>query len=1099
MKSIVTANAGSGKTYLLANRLVRWMIEHSRAHDGAAGADAILAITFTRKAAGEILERVLRHLAMGATSETERGRFSDPGMVGPATADEYRTVLSQVLAQLDRLSVGTIDSFFSRIARGFAEELGLPDDWTIGGRDHEDSQRALALSRLLEADPTAAWPLVQRSSAGAPKARVHESLLKELNAAAAFIDQCDIHRAGMSPWEALCPDSVAIFPGAQLATAEQLAALMSALLTAPLPLKKDGTPHANWIKARDGLAKLVDDRDWRSVLASNFAGKMHRGESYSKQFAATELARAVSGLLWHAMALESRLIKQRIGAIAALGQQFRGLLSTIRRADRQYSFAEIATAIARASGLDAIGLDDMRYRLDCAVRDLAIDECQDTSPEQYAALSPIVEEIFATEHDRQFLMVGDPKQSIFGWRGGTPSLIGRMNTHYAAVLEQDIALGTSYRSHPGVMRLVNEVFGPTAQSSLHDRLTALDGDPATVVATVSASASALEALLAPLGQHAPAAVGVPPVERVLAHWSFVEHTSAPTLASKPSAIAAWAVPKNEEWADITAAVVAARATARPDASIAVLVRTNKHITAVVEALRARGVAASDEGVGALTDAMGVVTLMALLKVAEQPGDTISMFIATRPAVRAALAPVIEIPQRFGTSDAVALSRRLRKALHERGLKAWLADAAQAIAPLCVERDRVRLEQLLTLADTAPADSISRPERFVRMVESLGSRTVSGDRIRVMTMHASKGLEFDEIVLPSMGERMDEVKTGPGEWTMICDGAGGTPLAIGPLVGEEIRALSPLLCALHTEARVGSLSDGLSLFYVAITRAKSGVHFICGAPTDKDEACLTPLWLLRRSLPDFDAAYIDTFAAQASSDVPFWLFEGVTPGALDGADAAAVDRYAAEAHERRIPTVPAPAQVAPPITTVRVALPHSLGDPEALRRGTIVHALLRQVEWSNLGLAATDIERAHQLVQAELRSPVTDHELASAVAAARAALSGPIGAAMARPTAPTGVTWTAHGELPYQRRDARQARASGRMDRVVLGAAGGRIVQAHVLDFKTGSAGDTPAQILEHYRAQMDDYREALCEMTGVAANDIAVSLLMVDRGEVIDA
>ncbi|MDI9411518.1 MAG: UvrD-helicase domain-containing protein, partial [Bacteroidia bacterium] len=154
-RSIVTANAGSGKTYLLANRLIRWMIESARRNGGSCGAESILAITFTRKAAGEILDRVLRHLALGATSADSREQFEKPGMIGPATGAEYAAVLAQVLEHLDRLSIGTIDGFFSRLGKAFAAELGLPAEWTIASEDQDHAQRALALSKLLEAKPDA--------------------------------------------------------------------------------------------------------------------------------------------------------------------------------------------------------------------------------------------------------------------------------------------------------------------------------------------------------------------------------------------------------------------------------------------------------------------------------------------------------------------------------------------------------------------------------------------------------------------------------------------------------------------------------------------------------------------------------------------------------------------------------------------------------------------------------------------------------------------------------------------------------------------------------------------------------------------------------
>ena len=93
-RSVVVANAGSGKTYLLANRIVRWMLEERRA-SGSASPDRILAVTFTRKAASEIVDRILRHLALGAVDDAERSRFADPVQVGDFSAAEYAATLEE--------------------------------------------------------------------------------------------------------------------------------------------------------------------------------------------------------------------------------------------------------------------------------------------------------------------------------------------------------------------------------------------------------------------------------------------------------------------------------------------------------------------------------------------------------------------------------------------------------------------------------------------------------------------------------------------------------------------------------------------------------------------------------------------------------------------------------------------------------------------------------------------------------------------------------------------------------------------------------------------------------------------------------------------
>ncbi|MBM4111222.1 MAG: hypothetical protein FJ254_07710 [Phycisphaerae bacterium] len=1101
-RSIVTANAGSGKTYLLANRLIRWMIEsYRRTARGSCGADSILAITFTRKAAGEILDRVLRHLALGATCARSREQFEADGMIGPASAEEYAAVLAQVLDQLDRLSIGTIDGFFSRLGKAFAPELGLPTEWTIASEDQDHAQRALALSRLLETKPDAVWELVRMVTDGAPKARLHDALLKSIRTPLALLDLAERHGVGDSPWRALTADHIEFFKGAKLLSATELEAMLRDLAAAPLPMTNRGTPNGHWVKGRDSVLATATRGHWRAVPEIGFAASIAAGEPYQRHDPDPELLRCVRGLMNHALAIETKLIKQRIAGCIELARGFNEHAAAIRHAEGRYSFAEISSAIARAHRLGdkgSDGLNEMRYRLDCAIQDLAIDECQDTSPDQYSVLAPFMDEIFASESERRFIMVGDPKQSIYGWRGGTPALIGGIREQRASGLDLDVQLAVSQRSHPAVMEFVNAVFGESDTLTLADRLQSIDRasiDPGEHTAALQSA-----------GINAPSAVASYPIDRVVADWTFVPHQSADRLHGKPSTIQAVGTLPEESWSAATARIALAASQQRPSATIAILVNTNKQIGDVVQALRDVDVGASDEGRGTLMDSMVVVVMMALLRVAEQPLDKTAMLFVAQDDIRKALDRVVKVPdytQAFGCEQ---LGASIRQALHEHGLAPWLEDVAQALTPLSSARDRVRVKQVLALAATAPADMVSRPEQFVRLVRSTGSRTVSGDRIRVMTVHASKGLEFDEVVLPALDDELDEVKASNGAWASINDGPAGAPLAIGPVVRKDLAERSPLLSALNTEARVIELFDGLSAFYVALTRAKSGVHLVCTAPTKSDEPKLTPLWLLRVSLNGFGDAYKRAFADGADRTVPFWG-NGTTSAQVGAAlgETAVANSTPGKAAAR---VVAASASVRDSSgATVKVELPEAGSDPAALRRGTIVHALLRQVTWTDHdgeptrggGLDAEGIARAHELVQAELRSPIPAEELNAAVDLARHALAGPVGVALAKPAGPT--QWSVHGELPFQRaRSGREGgRAKGRMDRVVLGVDGSRITHAQVIDFKTGSMGQSQAEVLSHYQEQMNDYRAAMAELTGLAPSNIVVSLLMIDRGDVIAA
>ncbi len=1086
-RSIVTANAGSGKTYLLANRLIRWMLDHARRDPhGCCGADAILAVTFTRKAAGEILDRVLRHLARGASSEGARTEFGSPYMIGEATQAEYQAVLAQVIDQLDRLSIGTLDSYFSRIAKVFAPEMGLPLQWTIASTDQDADQRARALSSLLEEQPDAVWTLVRMATGGAPKAMLSDALLAALHVPARLHDLCDQHRVGDAPWDALSQDSVTLFPKAALLDGDALTAATAALATAPLPVTAKGTPNKTWGKEHDSLLRQTAAGDWRGVLTRGYAIAISSGKAYSKVAPDPALHAAVSTVFHHALAVEAQVIKHRIRACRELSRGFRDRVASIRQAEGRYSFEAIASAIARAHQLDGDGMQALRYRLDCAIQDLAIDECQDTSPDQYTAIAPFMDEIFAADAQRRFLMVGDPKQSIYGWRDGTPALIGRVTRDRADGLEADVALADSQRSSPAIMQLVNEVFGPSQGQELGARLRALDDSPGI--------ASEHMAALQAAGITVPTEVGLHPVDRVMRDWTFVPHHSAARLHDRPAVLAAWPATDLEEWAATAARVATSITHARPHATVGVLVHTNKQVAAVVHALRQRGVSASDEGRASLMDAMAVVTLMAFLRVAEQPLDRIALFVATRPAVRSALASVIDVPAFDDPHAADALGRTMRRALHERGLVAWLNDAVHALNPLCVERDRMRMQQVIALAAAAPAEMVARPEQFVRLVGATGSSTCSGDQIRVMTIHSSKGFEFDEVVLPTLDTPMDQVKAGPGEWAVVTDGPGGAPLAIGPVVGEQLVQRSTLLSALHSEARVRRLFDGLSAFYVAITRAKSGIHFVCRAPTKADAAKLSPLWLLRRSVDGFEAKYTAAFTANPPSDQPFW---GNDANSLQLAVLDRAPDAIGDAGERRtLPTLEFEGDAHGPPARMSVRFPVA-SDAAAMRRGTLVHAILRQVRWASDGLSDDALLAAHALVHAELQSPIGATEWSEAIDAARSALASPAAAALVHPA--DDLAWTVYGELPFLVRSTNASRRSGRMDRVAFGVQGERVERVWVVDFKTGSQGDSKDDVLRHYGEQMSDYRSAAAELAGVSEDRVRVTLAMVDRGDTIEA
>ena len=115
---LISASAGTGKTFQLSNRYLGLL------HSGVMP-DQILATTFTRKAAGEILDRVILTLAEAALQDDKREELARWLEVDTLPADSCHDMLRKVLSQLHRVRVSTLDAFFAQLSRQLQSRAGI--------------------------------------------------------------------------------------------------------------------------------------------------------------------------------------------------------------------------------------------------------------------------------------------------------------------------------------------------------------------------------------------------------------------------------------------------------------------------------------------------------------------------------------------------------------------------------------------------------------------------------------------------------------------------------------------------------------------------------------------------------------------------------------------------------------------------------------------------------------------------------------------------------------------------------------------------------------------------------------------------------------
>ncbi|MCA8980596.1 MAG: UvrD-helicase domain-containing protein, partial [Planctomycetes bacterium] len=670
--------------------------------------ERILATTFTRKAAGEILDRVLERLVEGAhggAGLTQLAHFvARPGL----SADECVRLLGGLTRAIDRFQVRTIDAFFVQLANLFALDLELPPDWSIVDEREDLELRDEAVASVLgDGDKAERLELLRGLRAGAAPSRVHDEVLSRLD------EGRDLYlESSEEAWS--CVRSVGkLEPKA-------LDAALGNLRSAELPRKKNGDPDSRFEKALAVALEAVEKEDW-SVLVEKGLGRavLDCSCAYYKVPFSDSLIESLTPVVSHAVACLVEEIAQRNAALRELLRRFEERYQQLKRSRGAYRFDDLPLALAgnaqANNPLEERELD-LWFRLDGRLDHLLLDEFQDTAPLQWRILAPVAEEVLADgTGERSFFCVGDTKQSIYGWRKAEPRLLAGLAAKYP-VLEETY-MTESYRSSHVVLDTVNRVFGRVGKN---------EAFAAETREVERAAAVAWEA-------------------------SYQEHVAAKDLSG--AAFVVLADEPDEERGEKTVDCVLRRCVERvtqiraeaPAATVGVLLRRKAWIPSLIHALREAGVPASGEGGNPLIDAESVQAFLSLLHLADHPDDSAAAFHLASTPLGARVGLGLDVDE----AGRRAWSREMRARLADQGLGALAEELASTVAHDAGWNawDRQRFAQLVDLAYAFEDRAGLRPTDFAEHVRQERVEAGVGAEVRVMTIHASKGLEFDAVVVP----------------------------------------------------------------------------------------------------------------------------------------------------------------------------------------------------------------------------------------------------------------------------------------------------------------------------------------------------------------
>ena len=1095
----VSANAGTGKTYVLVMRVLRLLLS-------GASADSILCLTFTKAAAAEMSNRLNARLGEWAVmSDQALTEALAEILERQPTEDERiyaRCLFAEVLDAPGGLKIMTIHAFCDRILRRFPLEAGVPPSFTI----LTDEERLTLLQEASEAILHDAARTAKSKTGKALKTVISyagEDRFQELLQSVTGKQQAlrDLMRAQMEddPFSGIerCL-RVALGVGRddtpEAILAEQAATASDPLIAGAIAILREGKKSDNDLADALAAAKGKSDVQRIEALAKAFLTEKSQPRSDAR-FITRALREAHPGIAealcrarddFAALEVKRRALDCAI-ASAALLRLADAVLQRYDQTKAQRGAMDFDGLIAKTASLfdrsDAAAW--VLFRLDADLRHILVDEAQDTSPGQWALVRALTAEFFAgegvEERANTLFAVGDEKQSIYGFQGADPRQFVETGRDYSARaraaqrpwIEAPITL--SYRSTRPVLEAVDLIFSNQDKTS---GLTA-DGQPVTHFAHRAGEAGLVEIW---------PAVKAEPQEVAPAWEPFSESAGSPASANL---LAMQIARQIRHWLDGGEQLQSQNRPICPG-DILILVRKRDPFAApMVRALKRLGIPVAGADRMTLTSQLAVQDLMALGDALLLPDDDLT------------LAALLKSPV-FGFDDedlfAIGYGRTgsLWAALRAKGaknpayeeaigrLESWRTAATQEkpfdfyIARL--EKDGLR-QRILTRLGPDAADAIDEFLNLALKYEESETPSLQGflhwlrvsepqikrdmdagrDEVRVMTVHGSKGLEANVVFLADTCSHRSAAQSGLTELAH----SGSAPLPVWTLPGSRLVPAIDEACEADQQRE---REEYQRLLYVAMTRARDRLY-VAGfeGKTGRSRGCWYDLiceGLDGRLTGATDYAGNAVMRLECAQEVP--------------------PKEAPESHAIE-PAPPLPgwhAQNPPPaampilINPSRLELSIEAGFSgaastrprrEALLRGRLVHRLLEQLprlapeHWEKSG--ATYLAAEGKAFSAREREQLLAETIEILKHAEFGSLFGP--GCLAEVPFAADIPASADGRPPI--------RISGQIDRLI--SCDDEVL---ILDFKTGAAvPDAPDQIPGSYLAQLAAYRVAVSDLFDV--------------------
>ncbi|MCY4542157.1 MAG: double-strand break repair helicase AddA [Rhodobacteraceae bacterium] len=955
----VSANAGTGKTRVLTNRVTRLLLE-------GVPPQQILCITFTKVAAINMATRLFEMLAewsMLPTAEL-KARLLDLGLdsaeLGPDKLREARTLFARALETPGGLRIETIHAFATKVLRRFPLEAGISPQFKVLEARTAEHLQSQAFNQLAAENPELLQDLGKHVSPYNFSGLI-ESMLRYRESAQRQIGDEELDALFGVPrgWK---EDSfLDVFQPADL---RLIANLRRHLQLLPGPTCAKHARQLSDIGSPPGRADF-ELLSGMFMFQSGAKAGLPRINCFPTAKMAREMPPPLGSMLnayieriaaaHHAQIAFEEASRTR--ALLRFSQRFLARYSEAKRAIAALDYEDLLIS-TRDLLTDSEVSQWVLFRMDDSIDHILVDEAQDVNPIQWSIVAALAAEYAAGKGQRQdarrtVFAVGDEKQSIFGFQGAEPARFHLMNRRFrrtylsAGQTFLDEALAFSFRSSPAILRLVDEVFAGLANPQFPQEIphrAFFDRLPGRVDMWAFRQAKRETAFLA---------------------WTnFTDMRISSDAYNVLAGDIAQQVKEMLENGDPIPDGDGARPV-RPDDILILVQRRNDLFYGILRELSARGIPVAGTDRVRLLREIGVKDLLALLRFLALPEDDLSLASALRSPLFG-LSEQDIFTMSAGRRSTVWQSLYLRRNDNGRFREAYamLADLRRQVdfqtpyelldCMLTVHGGRARMvarlgpgsdEAIDVLLDQAIAYELGNVPSLTGFLEWIIAREtdlarpldIVGSTVRVMTVHGAKGLEAPVVILP------DTATISRKTAALVVEPETSLPVWTPPRKRIPIQ-LKPFFERLREQDEL----ERLRLMYVALTRAKCWL-IVCGAGKKNNTAWYS---MIEQAMLGLGAkqhlfAWRDEYCGNAAFDG--LRFEtGAWP---EGAEA--VD-------EEMVEDAPAPEwcniPVATPPDELLTVSPSSLGgdhrqpgdagpgeDAEtAAQRGTFIHAMLERL-------------------------------------------------------------------------------------------------------------------------------------------------------------